>query len=123
MEKDQDKPKMPLRNKGHEVDLIHMPGKDHPTLGYTYSSKDCEVDVRAQSTLQWEHNSYSPRRQVDQAAPIDVELNLRVRTSLSYEASEEISNEVNRMHTEPKNEPRKTEEKSARERISVKIGF
>ena len=121
--KDNDQPTMPLRNNGHEVEVVNMPGQTTPVLGYRYGSQDAEVDVRAQSTLQWSGNSRSPRHTGDQSVPIDVELNLRIRTTLSHEVPKPVRNELNNMHTESVNEGRKSESKPGGERVSVKIGF
>lgn len=118
-----DQPTMPLRSNGHEVEVVKMPDDAQPKLGFRYGAKDTDVDVRAQSTLQWQGNHHSPRHQNNQATPVDIELNLRIRTTLSYEVPEAVRNEVNGMHTEPINEGRRSEDKPARERISVKIGF
>lgn len=113
---------MPLRNYGHKVDVVVMPGQHLPTLGERHQSPDLEVDVRAQTLSHWQV-SPSPRQAEGQAIPVTTEINLRVKTTLSYELPTPVRNALNRNDFELKNSPRPKDQSSKPERISVKIGF
>lgn len=120
---DKNQPKMPLRNKGHEVDVVRMPGQKTPVLGRRYTSEDDSIDVRIQSTMQWDSSQPSPRQQQNQAEPLKQELDQRIRTVLTYDVPKSVSDELNAMQGTQANEGRKTENTNNKEAITVKIGF
>lgn len=116
---------LPLRNKGHEVDMVNMPDQTQPVLGRVFEPQD-EVDVRISSQLSWDSTAESPR-QPTQPTPrsehvLKQMIDVRANTALSYQLPEEDRARLNRMQEASKNTGRKGSQRDGIGRITIKIG-
>ena len=110
---------MPLRDNRHQVELVQLPGRKTPMLGYTYGPE--EVDIRLRSAEHWNDDAGSHRTTTDtDTAQVRTALDRRQQTILSYKLSEPDRARVNRMQIDQPNQGRRTNPDSG-ERIDVKI--
>ncbi len=118
---DSDSDSLPLRNDGHEVEVVIMPDEQHEVLGRNFEVE--EARKRQKSISYWDSTADSPRNTTPRSEYLlRTALELRTRTSLSYQVPEQVRARLNRMQAKSENKGRKENESREKGRVSVKIG-
>ena len=113
---------MPLRLRGHQVDLVRMPGRKNRSLGRVFDAQDSAAIRRAASVEYWQPEQQSPRKPAEAPAGVRQELDLRSRTVLTTQLPEEVQRELDQRQSPSVNAGRKQSSSVIPEKITIKIG-